>query len=295
MATMSHEGLPLELRRNVYLFVLFLYEIFEALPERGILVSDIESNANRVLSRTAQYSVRDNPEGLVREILGEFKSLKALLGIVRDTSVLERGKAISLIDQCKRLEETFDELYMSLKAEADNEISEEKNTVAEAAREILGPAVEAIREMAAQHIIEAPDVRPVSDGKITESELAAAHGSVQQTSIGAGQLGTTSNMYFSERPDDEKPKDQFEEVEKGSERALHEENAVSGNGDNSFSLRQKAILEVLKRREKATVGDLGLLFSGRVSKKTLQRDLQDLVARRVIQRKGDRRWAVYFL
>lgn len=64
---------------------------------------------------------------------------------------------------------------------------------------------------------------------------------------------------------------------------------------SDVSLRQKAILEVLKRRDKTTVGELGLLFSGKVSKKTLQRDLIDLVSRRMIGREGDRRWTTYYL
>lgn len=268
---MSHEGLPLELRRNIYLFVLFLYEVFEALPERGILVSDIESNANRILSKVAQFAVSDNPKGQLRDILGEFKSLKALLGIVRDTSVLERGKAVSLIGQCAKLEETFDNLNLKAKAEAEIEAVDERQAVTEVAREILGPAVEAIREMAQKTVEVQDEFRPL--------ELAESR-----------HLGTTSDMSFIERPDDKDPTDQEPE-------RLDQVNNVgdTNEGGDQLSLRQKAIMEVLKRRDKVTVGDLGMLFSGRVSKKTLQRDLQDLVSRKVIQRKGDRRWAVYYI
>lgn len=268
------DQLPLEVRRNVYVFVLSLYEAFEALPERGVLVSDIESSANRILSKVARYQVSDHKLELIKDILGETKGLKALLGVTRDTSTLERHKALTLLEECGKLEETFDSIGHTLKAEAEAEVTEEKGAVAEVAREILGPAVEAIREMAAQRSIEIHEASTDSNEKFSEAK----------------RLGVTSDTSFIERPDDveiSEPLDVGAPVfRKGEE---------SASGEDGFSLRQKAIIEVLKRREKVTVGDLGLLFSGRVSKKTLQRDLQDLVARRVIQRKGDRRWAVYFL
>ncbi|MBI4134776.1 MAG: DeoR family transcriptional regulator [Candidatus Sungbacteria bacterium] len=52
---------------------------------------------------------------------------------------------------------------------------------------------------------------------------------------------------------------------------------------------------MLRRRPRVTVGELGALFSGRVSKKTLQRDLQDLSDRDVVKRTGERRWTAYSL
>lgn len=297
MATIMSQidQLPLEVRRNIYIFVLSLYEAFEALPERGVLVSDIESSANRILSKVAKYQVSDHKLELIKDILGEIKGQKALLGVTRDTSTLERHKALTLLEECGKLEETFDSIMHSLKAEAEVEVLEEKGTVAEAAREILGPAVEAIREMAAQRTIETQSVSgEATVGRIGETRpvFAGSSGPLRQSVSEASevrQLGATSDVSFRERPDDSDPSEHYETE------LVKDEGVEPASGNAELSLRQKAIMEVLKRREKVTVGDLGLLFSGRVSKKTLQRDLQDLLARRIIQRKGDRRWAVYFL
>lgn len=60
--------------------------------------------------------------------------------------------------------------------------------------------------------------------------------------------------------------------------------------------RQEEILTVLKNTPQIKLGDLILMphFSG-VSAKTIQRDLQYLLERKIIQRKGEKRWAFYGL
>ncbi|MDP3710301.1 MAG: DeoR family transcriptional regulator [bacterium] len=58
--------------------------------------------------------------------------------------------------------------------------------------------------------------------------------------------------------------------------------------------RQKTILEYLKHKKQAQVGDLQNIFKN-ISSKTIQRDLHDLVARNILTRDGDKRWTTYCL
>lgn len=71
----------------------------------------------------------------------------------------------------------------------------------------------------------------------------------------------------------------------------------SSSGANSILLlneRQEAILEHLKQAERAKVSDFYSFFSN-ISSKTIQRDLQDLVAKNLLKREGEKRWTVYYL
>ena len=58
--------------------------------------------------------------------------------------------------------------------------------------------------------------------------------------------------------------------------------------------RQRAIIGHLSYKGQAKISDFYETFDG-VSSKTIQRDLQDLVARNVIRKEGDKRWTIYTL
>jgi hypothetical protein len=58
------------------------------------------------------------------------------------------------------------------------------------------------------------------------------------------------------------------------------------------SERQTAILAYLNQARQAKIGDFSPLFTA-VSLKTIQRDLQDLVAKNILRKEGERRWTVY--
>lgn len=58
-----------------------------------------------------------------------------------------------------------------------------------------------------------------------------------------------------------------------------------GSENQNLSERQKKILQILKKREKAQVGELQKTFSD-VSKRTLRRDLDDLLGQGLVDRVG---------
>lgn len=69
---------------------------------------------------------------------------------------------------------------------------------------------------------------------------------------------------------------------------------ISENIDHKFNPRQKIILNHLRNAKQAKISDFYALFSG-ISSKTIQRDLQDLVAKRILIKEGEKRWTTYSL
>ncbi|MDO8600228.1 MAG: hypothetical protein Q7R73_01240 [bacterium] len=65
------------------------------------------------------------------------------------------------------------------------------------------------------------------------------------------------------------------------------------NSDPSFNERQQAIVDFIKERKEVKSTDLATIFSNRFSLKTLQRDLVALIQNKVIEKEGEKRWAVY--
>jgi len=58
--------------------------------------------------------------------------------------------------------------------------------------------------------------------------------------------------------------------------------------------RREAILSVIKDKKKASIKDISLTIRG-VSEKTIQRELQALIAEGEVSREGERRWSTYSL
>jgi hypothetical protein len=63
---------------------------------------------------------------------------------------------------------------------------------------------------------------------------------------------------------------------------------------NGMSMRQKIILNHVHKMKRAKISDFFTLFDG-ISSKTIQRDLQYLVDRRVLKKEGEKRWTIYSL
>lgn len=83
---------------------------------------------------------------------------------------------------------------------------------------------------------------------------------------------------------------------KGAEELYKFADGESPHRDSSFLLneRQGVILEHLKQAKQAKISDFYSFFND-MSSKTIQRDLQDLVAKNLLKKEGEKRWTVYTL
>jgi len=255
----NQEKLPINLRQKAYSFSLFVYETFEALPERGILVQDIESGVNRLLAKIASYAVSNLKDRLIKDIVSEIRAVKVLLGIVRDISLLERHPALELFSKITELESIFGDLLVG-----------------------SDPTVRTSLNSTALGVSDEPSDEPSTD----TSEDSAVPDDTNHAPAEQAERLSEKEMEYSGEPEPIKPSQPIATDQ--PENTIAPVNFV-------VSARQEAIVEVLKRRDKVSVGELARLFSGRVGGKTLQRDLQDLIEKGRVLRHGDRRWTVYSL
>lgn len=79
----------------------------------------------------------------------------------------------------------------------------------------------------------------------------------------------------------------------GSQAAKPQEEAVEINA-TEVNERQKMIIEYLRAAGSARAPDFMKTFSS-ISSKTIQRDLQDLVSKKRLQKLGEKRWTTYFI
>jgi len=62
-----------------------------------------------------------------------------------------------------------------------------------------------------------------------------------------------------------------------------------------FNERQEKLLSIIKNKKEVSISEVSDIFNGQVSDKTVRRDLIYLMKCGLIQRKGQRRWARYYL
>ena len=79
------------------------------------------------------------------------------------------------------------------------------------------------------------------------------------------------------------------EVVKG-DRLSQRKNGEKENGKKSE--RKKEILNLLRKEKELSLPDISLHFEG-ISQKTIQRDLKELIAHKLVKKIGERRWSRY--
>ncbi len=93
----------------------------------------------------------------------------------------------------------------------------------------------------------------------------------------------------------EPQKEHREIIQKQQEKKISREKRISPITASQPSDRQKKILERVASAERGiSIGDIVAYFEGKISDKTIQRDLSDLVSAGTIRSEGERRWRRYF-
>lgn len=92
----------------------------------------------------------------------------------------------------------------------------------------------------------------------------------------------------SERENEKKPREISKERNIGASYPVSEKRQP----DIGMNDRQKVILDCLAKSMQMKISDFYKTFNG-ISSKTIQRDLQDLAAKSLIRKAGDKRWTIY--
>ncbi|MDP3771787.1 MAG: DeoR family transcriptional regulator [bacterium] len=133
------------------------------------------------------------------------------------------------------------------------------------------------------------ELTPEKGTSVTDSFHAPADGSILEQSVA---------VKSSSQKSEEKKKDYGEKKPSvsahvpPSPKIREKLHSVFDKKPEGLTSRQEEILAVLKKATQAKLGDLTPHFSG-VSVKTIQRDLQDLLERKIILREGDKKGALY--
>ena len=122
------------------------------------------------------------------------------------------------------------------------------------------------------------DFRPVPDDKEDNSKVESVFAEEKAVSNKEGGIIV------------EREKIDYQEEVQG----VRDIKSVDKHQDASFLLneRQGVILEHLKQVGQAKISDFYSFFND-MSSKTIQRDLQDLVAKDLLKKEGEKRWTVY--
>ena len=68
-----------------------------------------------------------------------------------------------------------------------------------------------------------------------------------------------------------------------------------GNGNNGGNGRREEIISLIKERDWTSIGELAEAFKGRISEKTIQRDLVSMASEGLLLKEGEKRWRRYKL
>jgi len=93
---------------------------------------------------------------------------------------------------------------------------------------------------------------------------------------------------------EEEIKKKFSEKEKETFKSTPEKNFLQLPFENLRNERCKRILEILRQKEKAQIWEFKEIFP-QVSKRTLRRDFEYLLAKGLVERIGDGKWTYYRL
>src|SRR3989344_1443214 len=271
-------SLDIELRRQVYIFTLSIYEAFESLMDRGVLAADVEKSSNQFLKLVAAYPAKENKGQILKDIIAETKGIKALLGIGRDTRLVESDMVGNLMIQIVELEDEFSAIEPK-QMEAEPVVAMETQSVVMEELETERSLMEAVMQL--------PKGEPILETPALEDDVIKDPESVREE--------ISENL--SQLPDQIALLDrEILRAEKGEKPlSVVTEPIIDKHEHQSIAKRQEAIVEVLKRRDAVSVGELARLFTGIVGQKTLQRDLQDLVEKHIVSKSGEKRWTIYSL
>lgn len=262
-----------DIKKEAFELTLALYRVTDFFPKNEVLRRQMREKANEIFSLIAEFGYGGNTEGKALQI---FARIEAIKGYIELAKTLRFIRPINL----SVLYREYEFLGRFFKGEARLSDTSE-NTRGNAYNDSV------------------PD-RPDADGGAEYHEQSFRHkgySSGVKFHMADGRIVDTAEEDFSVRPRTSSidPIGMDEKDNISTETGASKGHIGHKANKGPVSERQRTIIShIQKEGKKAKLGDIHALFSG-VSSKTIQRDLQDLVSRKVLGREGEKRWTTYFL
>ncbi|MBI2507130.1 MAG: DeoR family transcriptional regulator [Candidatus Niyogibacteria bacterium] len=117
----------------------------------------------------------------------------------------------------------------------------------------------------------------------------SAEGFIGQSAI--RQLSDKDNGHNAIKSSEAEP----EEISNGSKQVLSGGNGNNNSNSNGNGERRQEIISLIKEKDWTSVGEIAEVFKGRISEKTLQRDLVSMAGEGLLLKEGEKRWRKYKL
>lgn len=250
-----------ELNKKIFELTLAVYRVTDIFPKDEVLKRQIREKANEILSSVCEYD-RKIGENNARFLLAKIQAIRTYLGVARFTNLAKAVNTAVLDREYDFFVNFFERELVKLSEEI-----QEKGPHSTAKRSDL----DQIPQIQAVSVSSTP--KQVRKPKVERSIIYSQKVSLEN---GNGNGNGNSNGHI---------------------------NHIANNGiisdvkseSNGFNERQQTILDYIRSNQQVKSTDLAGIFSNKFSIKTLQRDLSSLIGNNVIEREGDKRWAVYRL
>ncbi|OHA06595.1 MAG: hypothetical protein A2934_04775 [Candidatus Sungbacteria bacterium RIFCSPLOWO2_01_FULL_47_10] len=245
-----------EMNKKIFELTLAVYRVTDLFPQSEALRRHVREKANEITSSVCEYCPKANNFAFAHETLAKIQSIRTLLGIAR-FSRLSKPINIAVLDR----EYDFFANYF------------EREFVR------LSENMKAHENPEEYHY---PLLRERKNERKPKVERSLIYSQRVSLENGNGNGNGSHEIIGNQSSDTIKVNGGKEEL-------------VGMPEKTGVNRRQKTILDYLKSNDQVKSSDLSGLFEEKLSIKTLQRDLSFLVGQNIIERQGEKRWAVYKL
>lgn len=257
---MPQEHIAKDIKEKIFEITHALYRVTNLFPKSESLFYDLRKEASEILKECARYSViPENTFDEIMNIIGKIRGMRSLLWLARSNYFVTSINMEVLEREYHKLESFFSGKIDLLRiTDKTNKISAKNPLPVE------------------KHNVPLKKLKE-------KTMLKEAHAEIQNVLL--KDNGEVVQEQF------QRQKDIISIKDVNDIPALLKENE---NDLKTIDDRKKTIIDILNQKDKTSIKDIVGFFK-EVSSKTIQRDLNTLIHLNVVERFGDRRWAIYSL
>lgn len=284
----SSSRFPKNLEQRLFDLTLALYRVTDFFPPGEALRKHLREKANEIFSQVLEYNYVEDPENAILKILGKIQSIKGYLGIAKSLRVVKSINLTILEREYIFLADFF--AKPSTTTSASESLNPTSPIRSQPQEEAALPFSAERTSNEASEISSTPNSVDLTTNFKPKDEVALPENAV--TKKDKDKLSSWQE-FSGGNPDSPSLRDE-PPAPAGARLAPEGRRSIRLGGPPLLNERQEAILEHLKQAQQAKVSDFYSFFSN-ISSKTIQRDLQSLVAKNLLKKEGEKRWTVYTL